>query len=108
LCRLDDPLLLYFVLYGSWLANLAAFNGDVVREIAAQTLSLAERQDATIPRIIAHRLMGTSLLYRGELVEARTHYDKGIALYDPVLHRAGVAAQQLSCGSAQASGPVTV
>ena len=84
---LDDPLLLYSVLHGSWMTNLATFNGDVICELAAQTLSLAEQQGATMPRIIAHRLMGTSLLLKGELVEARAHYDKGIALYNPALHR---------------------
>ena len=41
---LEDPLLLFSVLYGFWVANPGAFNGDVVRELAAQFLTLAEKQ----------------------------------------------------------------
>ena len=59
----EDPLLLFSVLYGLWVANLVSFNGDVVRELAAQFLALAEKQEATAPRMIAHRLVGTSLLH---------------------------------------------
>src|SRR4029077_19123065 len=39
---LEDPLLLYSVLYGVWVANYIAFNGDAMRELAAQFLVLAE------------------------------------------------------------------
>ena len=45
----EDPLLLFSVLYGFWVANLVAFNGDVLRELAAQFLALAEKQAATVP-----------------------------------------------------------
>ncbi len=54
----EDPLLLFSVLYGFWVANYVAFNGDVVRELAAQFLALAEKQAATVPLMIGHRLMG--------------------------------------------------
>ena len=46
----EDPLLLFSVLYGFWAANYVAFNGDVLRELAAQFLALAEKQKATVPR----------------------------------------------------------
>ena len=45
----EDPLLLFSVLYGFWVANIVAFNGDAVRELAAQFLALAEKQGATRP-----------------------------------------------------------
>src|SRR5262249_53755920 len=32
----EDPLLLFSVLYGFWVANYVAFKGDVMRELAAQ------------------------------------------------------------------------
>jgi hypothetical protein len=60
----EDPLLLFSVLYGFWTASYVAFNGDVMRELAAQFLALAEKQRATLPLTIGHRLMGTSLMYR--------------------------------------------
>jgi predicted ATPase len=37
--------------------------------------------------MIGHRLMGTSLLYTGNLAQARTHLDSAIELYDPAVHR---------------------
>ena len=40
----EDLLLLFVVLYGFWAANLTAFNGPVVRELASQFLSLADKQ----------------------------------------------------------------
>src|SRR6516164_7806177 len=83
----EDPLLLFSVLYGFWVVNFVAFNGDAVRELAAQFLALAEKQMATAPLLVAHRLMGSSLLTAGEdLVEGRTHLDKAIALYDRAEH----------------------
>ena len=83
----EDPLLLFSVLYGFWVANYVAFNGDVVRELAAQFLALAEKQGATVPLMIGHRLMGISLLCTGDIAEGRAHYDQAIALYDPAEHR---------------------
>jgi predicted ATPase len=83
----EDPLLLFSVLYGFWVVNFVAFNGDAVRELAAQFLALAENQRATAPLLVAHRLMGSSLLTIGEdLVEGRTHLDKAIALYHRAEH----------------------
>ena len=83
----DDPLLLYSVPYGMWITNLNAFNGDAIREIATQFLALAKKQGTTAPLLIAHRLMGLSLLLTGDTVEAREHQDQAIALYDPAAHR---------------------
>jgi hypothetical protein len=51
---LDDPILLFSVLFCFWLASLVAFNGDVLRERAAQFLVLAESQGATTPLMIGH------------------------------------------------------
>jgi predicted ATPase len=84
----EDPLLLYSVLYGVWVANQVGFNGSVARELAAQLLALAEQQRATVPRMIGHRLLGISLFCTGEIAQGRAHFDRAIALYDPVQHRA--------------------
>jgi predicted ATPase len=83
----EDPLLLFSVLYGFWVANLVAFNGDVMRELAAQFLALAEKQRATASLMMGHRLMGLSLLHTGNIADGRAHLDRAIALYDPVEHR---------------------
>jgi hypothetical protein len=61
----EDPLLLFSVLYGFWTASYVAFNGDVCRDLAAHFLALAEKQETTAPRLIAHRAMGISFVYGG-------------------------------------------
>ena len=81
----EDPLLLFSVLDGFWVAN-CAFNGDVMRELAAQFLSLAETQGTTVPRMIGIASWACSM-YPGFIVESRTHFDRAIALYDPAQHR---------------------
>jgi class 3 adenylate cyclase/predicted ATPase len=83
----EDPLLLFNVLAAFWAANLVAFNGDVVCDLAAQLLALAEKQRATVPLMIGHRLMGQSLLVTGDIAEGRAHLDQAIALYDSAEHR---------------------
>ena len=44
---LEDPLLFFSVLYGLIAANWGAFNGAVIRELATQFLTLAEKKGAT-------------------------------------------------------------
>ena len=83
----EDPLLLFSVLYGVWVANSVAFDGDKLRELAAQFLALAEKQGATVPLMVGHRLMGMSLLETGDIAGRRAHLDRAIALYDPAAHR---------------------
>jgi class 3 adenylate cyclase/predicted ATPase len=83
----EDPLLLFSVLYGFWAASYAAGNGDVMRALADQSLALAEKQGATFPLLLGYRMVGTSLLYTGDLTQGRAHYDQALALYDPAEHR---------------------
>jgi predicted ATPase len=83
----EDPLLPFSVLYAYWVTNFVAFNGVAIRELATQCLSLAEKQRETVPLMIGHRRMGHALLFTGDIAEGRAHYDRAIALYDPVEHR---------------------
>ena len=80
-------LLLFSVLYGFWYANLVALNGDVACDLAAQFLALAEKQRATIPLMVGHRLVGSSSHHTGDMLGGRAHYDQALALYDPAKHR---------------------
>jgi class 3 adenylate cyclase/predicted ATPase len=83
----EDPLLLFSVLYGFWVAHYTGFNGDLVCELAAQFLTLAEKRDATVPLMIGHRVTGISLLMTGDFVQGRAHLDQSIARYEPGKHR---------------------
>jgi class 3 adenylate cyclase/predicted ATPase len=83
----EDPLLLFSVLYGFWVANLVAFNSHVCSDLATQFLSLAEKQGATVPLMVGHQIVGISLQSTGDIAAGRAHYDQAIALYDPAEHR---------------------
>ena len=83
----EDPLLLFSVLYSLWNADNIAFNGEAVRNLAEQFAALAEKQGATVPIMMGHRIMGSALIETGDFAEARTHLDSAIALYDPEEHR---------------------
>jgi predicted ATPase len=83
----EDPLLLFSVLYSGVAVNYVAFNGDAVCDLAAQFLALAEKQRATVPLMIGHRIMGNSLVHTGHIAEGRGHLDQAIALYDTAEHR---------------------
>jgi class 3 adenylate cyclase/predicted ATPase len=78
----EDPVLLYRILFGFWIANVVAFNADAQRELAAQFLSLAEKQGSAKLVRGGNSMMGVSLLYTGDFVRSRTHYDHAVALVD--------------------------
>ena len=84
---LDDPLLIFSVLYGFWTANLFGFNGKTLIEISQRILALAERQGATIALMMGHRSIGFALMATGAFLESRRHLDQAVALYDATEHR---------------------
>jgi len=84
---LEDPLLLLSVLFGVAVTNFVTFNGEVMRESAAQFLAIAMRQGMSGPRMLGHSLMGNYFAATGDFAQARAHYDEGIALYDPAAYR---------------------
>jgi predicted ATPase len=82
-----DKLVRFSVLYGFWVTNPVAFNGDALRNLAVEFLAIAKDQKETIPLMIGHRLVGTSFVLTGDLTEGRAHLDRAIALYVPNEHR---------------------
>ena len=85
--QIEDPLLLYSVLYGFFIAKFMNFDGDAACALARQFLSLAEQQKATAPIMIGHRLVGNTVLFMGDFAEGLSHLDRAWALYDPAVHR---------------------
>ena len=85
--QIEDPLLLYSVLYGFFMKKFINFDGDAASALALQFLTLAEQQKATAPIMIGHRLLGMTLLCVGDAAEALSHLDTAWALYDPTVHR---------------------
>ena len=99
--HVEDPLLLFTVLYGLWISHYVAFNGDGVRKLAAQFLALAQKQAEAVPVMIGHRAMGHALLLTGHFVKSRAHYDEALRLYDPAKH--GIAAARVGGQDARVS-----
>jgi class 3 adenylate cyclase/predicted ATPase len=83
----DDPLLLFSVLYEAWAVSFVDFNGDLLCELSAQFLALAEKQGGTVPLMVGHRLVGVALSYTGKPAQGLPHYDRALQLYDPAAHR---------------------
>ena len=74
---------MFAALAGAWPANYMAFNGDLIRELAAQFLALAEKQRTTGLLVIGHYFTGVSLMFTGDIAQGPVHLDRAIALYDP-------------------------
>ncbi len=85
--HLEDPLLLYSVLYGFFIPKFINFDGEAASALARQFLALAERQKAATAIMIGHRLLGNTLLCMGDPAEALAHLDRAWPLYDAVAHR---------------------
>jgi predicted ATPase len=83
----EDPLLLFSVLYGLWVANFVAFKSDTCCDLASQFLCLARKQGTAASQMIGHYIMGNALLFRGDLTEALAHFDEAVTLYSPSEHR---------------------
>jgi len=85
--HIEDPLLLYSVLYGFFIAKFINFDGDAACALARQFLALAAQRKATAPIMIGHRLLGMTLLVMGDAAEGLSHLDRALAFYDPAVHR---------------------
>jgi predicted ATPase len=82
-----DPLLLSAVLGGAFSCSFCAFSGDDMRELAARTIALAEKQRATVPLVIGHRNMGITRTFTGHASDAVAHFDRSLGLYNSGKHR---------------------
>ena len=78
---------LFPVLYGLWRFYLVQAEFQAARELAEQLFSLAQRVQDTAFLLEAHRAMGATIFWLGEMVPARAHLEQGMALYDPRKHR---------------------
>jgi len=87
LCQqLDDTPYLFPVLYGLCAFYITRGKHRKALEVGKEFLDLAEReQDPAI--VVAHRTVGSPLLYLGEVATARMHFEQIVSLYTPAQHR---------------------
>jgi predicted ATPase/class 3 adenylate cyclase len=74
------------ILFGLWLSYLVRAKLQTARELSEQCLVMAQQQENTVLEVEAHRALGASLYYLGELKMARAHVEAGISRYDPNQH----------------------
>jgi predicted ATPase len=75
------------VLYGLWVLHHVRAEHQLAGELGREWLHLAQHQPDTAPLLMAHRVLGVSLLHLGELVAAQAHLEQSITLYEPQQHR---------------------
>ena len=75
------------VLRGLWNCYVVRAELQTARELGEQLLAIAQHAQESALLVEAHRALGTTLLFLGELVPARQHLEAGIARYDPQQHR---------------------
>jgi predicted ATPase len=85
--QIDDPPLLFQVLYGLWGYNLVRMNLDLARELAQQCLALAEASQTPALLLEGNRISGETAYHRGEVARAREYFERSRALYDSPRHR---------------------
>jgi class 3 adenylate cyclase/predicted ATPase len=81
----DTPQMLK-VLMGLWMYYAVRAELHTAHELSQQLLSLSERQHDPAMGLEACQAMGITLSMCGELVLARPHFERGLALYDPQKH----------------------
>jgi predicted ATPase len=78
---------LFPVLFGLSRFSLLRAELQLARELGGQLLRLAQQAQDSALLLGAHRALGATLLYQGEMPLAREHIEQDIALYDPQQHR---------------------
>jgi predicted ATPase len=88
LCQqVEETPQLFPVLRGLW--EFYELQGELqtARELGEQLLSLAQRVGEVELLLVAHNVLGDTLIWLGEFAVAREHLEHGIALYNPQQHR---------------------
>jgi class 3 adenylate cyclase/predicted ATPase len=82
-------------------SNFYVVRGDLRRgrPFAEQSLALAERRQDPELLAYAHEIMGCQLLWPAELVAARAHFERGIALYNPEWGRPASSRHGFNCAA---------
>lgn len=74
------------ILFGLWLSYLVRGQLQIAKEIGEQCLVMAQQQKNTVLEVEAHRALGATLFYLGELKMARIHIETGIERYNTNQH----------------------
>ena len=101
--HLGDSPELFPVLHGLYRFYFVRAELRISLELGERLLALADVAQQDSLRVEAHRAMGNTLFYRGELVSGREHLEAGLALYSPEQHRAHAFVYGINPGVASRS-----
>ena len=85
--QVGDRAQLFQVLLGLRLFYNVRAEFQKVRQLSEQLLTFAQREQDPARLLEAHRSLGTTLFWLGELTTAQAHLTQGLAWYDPQQHR---------------------
>ncbi len=86
--QVGTPSQLFPVLRGLWVCLEVRADLQTARTLGEQLLELAQRNPDPAHLVEAHRALGNTFFWLGELDLARDHLEQGIALYDAKQHHA--------------------
>jgi predicted ATPase len=78
---------LFPALYGLFRFHMVRAELQTARELAEQLYSLAQHVQDPSLLLEAHRVLGQTMFWLGEMAPARAHLEQGMALYDSKHHR---------------------
>src|SRR5262249_6353283 len=76
----------FAVLYGIWAGHYVGGEGSKQTDAAMHFLAEAERHNDTAALCIAHRMLGTTCVTKGEFATGLHHLEQARALYDSAQH----------------------
>ena len=85
--QVEDVEQQFSILRGLWNCYFIRAELETARGFAEQLLVLAQQLGDPALLLEAHRSLGITLLFRGELTVAREHLEAGMTLYRPQQHR---------------------
>jgi predicted ATPase len=88
--RLGDEAQLFRVVFGLAIVLVVRGEYEKAGHFAQQCLRLAERSEDAALLVQAHWVLGLTIQFLGQLVGAREHLERSLALYDPQRHAAHV------------------
>jgi class 3 adenylate cyclase/predicted ATPase len=83
----DDPMLQFSEMYGLWVSSYIGIDVSKLIERAKYFLTVAEKNKASGPLLVGHRLMATTHFMQGHFHTAKAYADQAVLLYARDEHR---------------------
>jgi predicted ATPase/DNA-binding response OmpR family regulator/class 3 adenylate cyclase len=80
--RIDDPSKLFPALWGQWVETFSSGEMGGATAMAERLLQVAQRHDQRAYLMVGNRVLGMSLVGRGDIAPARSRLRRAISLYD--------------------------